>query len=78
MKFIKKKILPNYYEKVKTGVMQFVIRKDEDGVSPGDLLLLCEYENNDYTGRIILKKVSYVLRNVPQYGLMDGYCIIGF
>lgn len=78
MKFIKKKILPNYFEKVKTGVKQFEIRKDEDGVSPGDLLLLCEYENNDYTGRIILKKVSYVLRNVPQYGLMDGYCIIGF
>lgn len=78
MKLIKKKILSKYFKDVRSEIKQFELRKDEDGILPGDLLLLCEFENNDYTGRFILKKVSYVLRNVPEYGLMKGYCIIGF
>ena len=41
-------------------------------------MVLNEWDGNMFTGATITKKVKYVLRNVPEYGLMDGYCIIGF
>lgn len=79
MKQIRKKILPQYFKEVCAENKRFELRKDEDDVQVGDELILEEWEpENGYTGEIALRPVTYVLRNVPQYGLMDGYCIIGF
>ena len=78
MKAVRKKILPCYFEDVKTRKKNFEIKRDEDDVQPGDNLILCEYTQEHYTGREVSRKVKYVLRNVPQFGLQDGYCIIGF
>jgi hypothetical protein len=75
---IRKKILPKYFNDVLNGTKNFEIRKDEDGAEPGNGLYLEEYDGTAYTGRIILKRITYVLRNVPEYGLMEGYCIIGW
>ena len=36
-----------------------------------------EYDGKEYTGYVIKAKVTYVLRNCPEYGLMDGYCVFG-
>lgn len=33
---------------------------------------------NFYTGRFATRTIKYVLRNVPEYGLKEGYCIIGW
>ena len=55
----------------------FEIRKDEDDIQVDDTLILCEWDGTHYTGRELSRKVKYVLRNVPQYGLQDGFCIIG-
>lgn len=82
MKEVSKKILPNYFEDVKKGIKTFEVRKDEDDIQVGDILMLEEWKDGDiftsgYTGRCIRKKVKYVLRNIPQYGLQEGYCIIG-
>jgi len=74
---IKKKILPEYFEAVRDGRKTFELRKDEDNIQVGDLLILREWDGVKFTGRAIYADVMYVLRNVPQYGLMDGYCIIG-
>lgn len=76
-KEIRKKILPFYFEDVKAGKKNFEIRKDEDDIQVGDTLILCEWDGTHYTGRELSRKVKYVLRNVPQYGLQDGFCIIG-
>lgn len=76
MKVIEKKILPEYYKAVRSGRKTFELRKDEDNVQVGDVLLLREWDGEKYTGKMIDKSVSYVLRNVPEYGLQDGYCII--
>lgn len=79
MKQIRKKILPQYFKEVCAENKRFELRKDEDDVQVGDELILEEWEpDNGYTGEIALRSVTYVLRNVPEYGLMDGYCIIGF
>lgn len=76
MKIIQKKILPEYFEAVISDRKTFELRKDEDNVQPGDRLILNEWDGENYTGRSHDCLVSYVLRNVPEYGLMDGYCII--
>lgn len=79
-KTICKKILPEYFAKVQAGWKNFELRKDEDNVCVGDVIILEEFDpdNGSRTGRRIKRKVTYVLRNVPEYGLMPGYCIIGF
>lgn len=76
MKTIKKKILPKYFGDVVTGAKQFELRKDEDDIQVGDELELIEWDGEP-TGKVARCDVTYVLRNCVEYGLMDGYCIVG-
>ncbi len=79
MKVIRKRILIIYFDAVESRQKNFEIRKDNDDVQVGDKLVLCEWkENYGYTRRFVTRKVKYVLRNVPEYGLKEGYCIIGW
>lgn len=80
MKVVSKKILPKYFKDVKARKKNFEIRKDEDHIRVGDVLVLREWDKSQrvYTGNEVRRKVKYVLRRVPQYGLQDGYCIIGW
>ncbi len=79
MKEIYKKTWPEYFEAVEDKTKPFEIRKDEDDIQTGDILVLEEWDNqcNQYTGRVERRKVGYVLRNVPDFGLKKGFCIIG-
>lgn len=77
MKEIHKKAWPEYYKAVQEGIKLFELRKDEDNVEAGDILILEEWWNGDFTGYSLKRKVIYVLRDIPQLGLNDGYCIIG-
>lgn len=77
MKTIEKKILPEYFNEILKGNKAFELRKDEDNIQVGDHIVLNEFDGSEFTGRSITTTVSYVLRDVPQYGLMEGYCIIG-
>lgn len=76
MKVVKKKIKSEYYEAVCSGKKKFELRKDEDDIQEGDVLLLYEVKDGSPTGRSVKKTATYVLRNVPEYGLKEGYCII--
>lgn len=78
MKSIEKKILPKYFREVRKEEKNFELRKDEDDAQPGDVLILMEWEAGEYTGRTEVRRIRYVLRDVPEYGLMPGYCIIGW
>lgn len=78
-KVIRKKISPIYFDAVESRQKNFGIGKDDDDVQVGDKLVLGEWkEKYGYTGRFATRKVKYVLRNVPEYGLKEGYCIIGW
>ena len=77
MKTVKKKILPEYYSAVLSGKKTFELRKDKDDIQVEDILDLCEWDGEKFSGRKLRCIVKYVLRNCPDYGLMDGYCIIG-
>lgn len=69
------KIQPKYFEDVESGKKKFEIRKDDREYSIGNTVQLCECSNGLLTGNMITVKISYVLRNCPEYGLKDGYCI---
>lgn len=45
----------------------------------GDTVIFREYDGKDFTGRYTQQvRIEYILRDCPEYGLMDGYCIFGF
>ena len=75
------KTLQPYFDDVKSGKKPFEIRVNDRDYQVGDILVLEEYNNTDlstgYTGQVIIKSVTYVLTNCSQYGLKDGYCIMG-
>lgn len=60
------------------GTKKFEIREDEDGLQICDVIILREWDGEKYTGREIKKDIDYVLRDVPEYGLMPGYVILGW
>ncbi len=73
---IEKKVLPEFYKGIRTHKKTFEIRKDEDNTQPGDILALREWDGEKYTGGKTRREVTRVLRNAPEYGLMEGYCIL--
>lgn len=77
-KIINKKILPEYFKEVIEDRKHFEIRKDEDDIQEGDEIILKEWDGKQYTGRYTSRNVTFVLRNCPEYGLKNGYCIIGW
>lgn len=68
------KILPEYYEAVKTGLKGFELRFDDRNFAVGDLLLLREYQAEQYTGRRQMVKITYILKGFE--GLKDGWAIL--
>lgn len=77
MKRIEKKIKHEFFTEVLANTKTFELRKDEDDIQVGDVLILKEWVGH-YTGVEIEKKVTYVLRDAEQYGLKKGHCVIGF
>lgn len=71
------KILKPYFEAVAAGGKTFELRKDDRPYKIGDTLVLNEIgAGNEPTGRTIEKKVGYILRDCPEYGLFRGHCIL--
>jgi len=78
MKIHELKISPKYFEDVNANKKRFELRKDDRDFEVGDLITLKEYDNGEYTGREIKNiPIGYILRDVPEYGLKEGYCILG-
>ena len=72
-----RKVLPEYFEALRTGRKRFELRKEEEGEEPfsaGDFLALNEFYTGEtdggfiagavprYTGRCLLFEILYVLR----------------
>lgn len=73
------KILPEFFKEVKRYRKQFELLKDDKDYRVGDWIILKEFENDSYTGRECgCFSITYILRNCPEYGLKEGYCIIGW
>jgi len=73
------KIQPEYYQAVTRGIKQFELRKDDRDYRAGDYVVLQEWDGEQYTGRESFQMlIKYVLRDCPEFGLKEGYCILGF
>jgi len=61
---IKKKVWPEYFERILSGKKKFEVRLGDFEINEGDLLVLQEYdpEKKEYTGREIKKKVGYIAK----------------
>ena len=68
MAVIEKKTWPELFEKVLSGTKSFDLRLADFACEPGDILLLREYDpkTEQYTGRSIEKKITYVMKLKPQ------------
>lgn len=77
-KIVEKKILPKYFDEVIHDRKRFEIHKDEDDLQIGDAVILEEWDGEKYTGRETGMNIVYILRDVPEYGLMPGYVIFGW
>lgn len=72
------KIWVEFFQRVFTGQKKFEVRKNDRHFMVNDTLHLKEWDNikNDYTGRELFCKVTYILQG-GQFGIEEGYCVMG-
>ena len=65
MRKIEKKAWPELFEKVRTGEKTFDLRLDDFRCKVGDILILREWNPKEkkYTGRVLERKVTFVLKS---------------
>ena len=72
------KIKPEYYKDIECGLKTFELRKNDRDFQVGDILMLIKLDSEgNETDQVIKKKVNYILKDCPQYGLKEGYAILG-
>lgn len=72
------KIKPEYYKDVECGIKTFELRKNDRNFQVGDVLMLIKLDDKgNETDQVTRVKVNYILKDCPQYGLKDGYAILG-
>lgn len=69
------KILPQHMEYVLNNRKNFELRKNDRDFKIGDIFALREFSDGEYTGRYYIGSIGYILKDCPQYGLANGYCI---
>ncbi len=83
---IEKKVWPKFFQKILDGNKTFELRLAGFECKPGDVLVLREWDpgTKKYTGRVIEKKVTYVIKtkDVKFWSKEDvekyGFQIIAF
>lgn len=84
---IEKKVVPEFFKDLKSGVKTFEVRLNRFRCNPGDVLILREWnpKKKEYTGRFIERKVGYVLKtkSIEKFWSKEevskfGFQIIGF
>ena len=70
------KISPLYFSDVESGKKSFEVRLNDRDYKEGDVLILKEFDGEQYTGRVCHKFVKYILDYFPQ-GLRKGYVVLG-
>ncbi|EHF6363538.1 DUF3850 domain-containing protein [Listeria monocytogenes] len=66
----KLKILPEFFEKKRTLVKAFEIRKNDRNFEVGDTLVLQEFDNGEYTWREYWEDVVYITDYLQKEGIV--------
>lgn len=72
------KTLPEYFKLVICNTKKFELRKNDRNFKIGDRVALREFDGKNYTGKVKIVTIKYILKDCPEYGLADGYCIFGW
>lgn len=84
MKVHELKIKAKYYSKICSGAKTFELRKNDRDYKVGDTIHFTVIPDEtasketcaDYNTYPNLVKITYILEDVPEYGLKEGYCIL--
>ena len=84
MKLHELKIKYEYLVEIALGNKAFELRKNDRDYQVGDLIhfIIIDIKQSDkldnglYIGQDNLYKITYILKDVPQYGLDKDYCIL--
>ncbi|UTX09429.1 DUF3850 domain-containing protein [Bacillus altitudinis] len=68
------KIMPQYLWALKTGIKGFEIRKNDREFQVGDILHLREYKDGQYTGRLVLGRITFI----TSFEQKDNYVVLNF
>ena len=77
MKTHELKIKPEYFLPVFDRRKNFELRKNDRDFQVGDIIVFRQFENGEYVDGFFAREITYVLKDCPEYGLQDGYCILG-
>ena len=83
MKLHELKIKHEYLVEVTMGRKTFELRKNDRDYQVGDLIRFIDIKQDSkggcdiYIDEETLYKITYVLKDVPEYGLDKDYCILG-
>jgi hypothetical protein len=72
------KILPQYYKEVKEGNKNFELRKNDRDYKVHDIIRLRAWDGEYVDKAPLERQIKYILKDCPEYGLKDGYVILGF
>ena len=75
-----KKIQEKYFFDILLNNKRFEIRKNDCNYKIGDRVKLVLYKGDEKVGQdnCIVVKITYILKDIPQYRLDKDYCIFGF
>lgn len=68
------KIHPQYFKAIENGKKYWEIRKNDRNFKVGDIVLLREWDNTEYSGKEILAEITYMLDD-KFAGLAEGYVV---
>lgn len=57
------------------GIRTFDVRVNDRQYTVGDSIMLSEYDNHEYTGRVIGAYVKYMIQG--EWGLPNNVCVLG-
>lgn len=66
------KIRPEYFNAVRNSQKTFEVRRNDRNYQVGDELLLQEFDGENYTGKTLLREITYILQG-GHYGVNPEY-----
>jgi len=72
------KVWPPFFNSLECGIKTFEARKDDRCFEVGDTLRLREFDpgTGTYSGRELLRRISYKLNGGGDFGVAKGFCIL--
>lgn len=73
------KCWPPYFQQMEAGIKKFELTKNDRDFKVNDIVALEAYDANteSYTGERLNARITYILSDAEDFGLMPGYCILG-